>query len=330
MKRVKKGSIALGALSLILSLLLIFPTGGAAFAKEADKGEQMLIPGGMCFGAQLNTDGALVVGFSGIHGVYPARDAGLQCKDLIVSVDKKKVTGSDSLITLVNESGGKSVCVEVTRNGTSKSFDMTPQKGEDGKYRIGVYVRDSAAGIGTVTFIDPETNAFGGLGHGIYDPESEALIPMSKGIVSSVRVRGVRRGKIGIPGEIKGVLEPHRIGKLTANTELGVFGYFTGMPISKEAAIPVAKADRVKEGRAQIICTTECGKDVYDIEIKEIHPGRDQKNLVIKITDEHLIDLTGGIVQGMSGSPIIQKRQAGWRRDSRHRQRPHKRIRHFH
>jgi len=302
----KKGNGYVKCLALLVALFMILPNGFFVKAATEKNGVLMLQPGGMCFGVQMSTDGALVVGFSKADGVCPAEEAGIARSDLIVSVDGEKIKNADDLITTVDKCGGKSVKVEVVRAGEHISFDVTPRLFGDGKYKIGVFVRDDAAGIGTVTFIDPETGAFGGLGHGIYDIESETLIPMSKGIVNSVNIKSVRPGKVGIPGELKGCLEAKKIGKLTQNTEYGVFGYFTQKALSKEGALPIARKTQVKPGKAQMICTTDDVRDTYEVEITEIHNDRPAKNYVIKITDRRLLEKTGGIVQGMSGSPIIQ------------------------
>lgn len=306
MEILKKRSKLYKGVALLLAVFMMLPHGFFVNAARSEDKTLMLQPGGMCFGVQMSTDGALVVGFSKIDGTCPAKDAGIVCRDLIVSINGEKIENADGLITSVDKAGAKSAKIDVVRDGKELSFNVTPRLSSDGKYKIGVYVRDSAAGIGTVTFIDPATGAFGGLGHGIYDMESEILIPMSKGIVNSVNIKSVRPGKVGIPGELKGSLEAKKIGKLTCNTEYGVFGYLTDKAITKESAIPVAKEHEVKEGKAQIICTTDTVRDSYEVEITEIRNDRPAKNYVIKITDQRLLDKTGGIVQGMSGSPIIQ------------------------
>ena len=306
MKILRKGKGCVRQLALIIAILMILPQGFFVKAAESENNTLMLQPGGMCFGVQMSTDGALVVGFSKAEGVCPAEQSGIVRRDLIVAVDSQRIQNADDLISSVDRSGGKSVLVEVIRDGKELSFNVTPKLFGDGKYKIGVFVRDNAAGIGTVTFIDPNTGAFGGLGHGIYDIESEILIPMSKGVVNSVKINSVRPGKVGIPGELKGSLEAKKIGKLTQNTEYGVFGYLSPKEITKESALPVAKENEVKQGKAQMICTAGDVRDTYEVEISEIHKDRDAKNYVIKITDQRLLKKTGGIVQGMSGSPIIQ------------------------
>lgn len=306
MEVLKKKHIAVKFVAMLLAVFVILPHGFLTNAAPVEENTLMLQPGGMCFGVQMKTDGALVVGFSKIDGACPAKDAGIDCRDLIVNINGEKIKSSDDLISSVDRAGNQKIKISVIRNQKELSFDVTPRKAPDGKYKIGVYVRDSAAGIGTVTFIDTKTGAFGGLGHGIYDIDSEILIPMSKGIVNSVSIKSVRPGKVGIPGELRGSLEPKKIGKLTQNTEFGVFGYLSDKGFSKESELPVAKAAQVRVGKAQIICTIDQAKDTYEVEITEIHNDRPAKNYVIKITDKRLLEKTGGIVQGMSGSPIIQ------------------------
>jgi stage IV sporulation protein B len=174
--------------------------------------------------------------------------------------------------------------------------------------RLGVTVRDSALGIGTVTYIDPETGAFGGLGHGITDSSSGELIPITGGDVTDVTLGGVTRGEVGKPGELCGVLTERDMGDLTVNSHCGVFGILTNPDALTGDSIPIGHRDEVKEGEATIISTLKNGKTAeYKIEIYDIDRDSDgSKSFRIRVTDETLKALTGGIVRGMSGSPIIQ------------------------
>ena len=289
---------------------LLAVSGAAADSSYKD---MRLIPGGVPFGVKFNTDGVVVIGFCDVDELpksqNPAYLAGLRPKDIIVAVDGRRISGSNELIKIIEESGGKRVDITFKRGESEKSISITPvfSKNEN-KYKTGIWVRDSGAGIGTVTYIDPATSEFGGLGHGICDGESGELIPMSRGIVSDVKISSIKKGLAGAPGEIKGHFGIERWGSLVKNTECGVFGVLNRIPDGVGEAIPVGTRDCVKAGAAEIICTLDDGvRTTYKIEIGTVNKdSTNSKSFVIKIKDEKLIEKTGGIVQGMSGSPIIQ------------------------
>ena len=186
---------------------------------------------------------------------------------------------------------------------------MTPVRSDE-RYKAGLWIRDSTAGIGTVTFIDPATGAFAGLGHGICDSDTGELVKPGRGIVVNVAISGVEKGQAGAPGELRGYFSSGKIGSLTGNTECGVFGVFAELPegMSGDAkAIPAATSAETHDGDAEIICTSDSGTGRYKVRISGIdRSGRPVKNFVVTVTDPDLIAKTGGIVQGMSGSPIIQ------------------------
>ena len=180
---------------------------------------------------------------------------------------------------------------------------------ESEKYKLGIWVRDNTAGIGTLTFIKSDDGMFGGLGHGIYDIDTGELLPLSRGIVTDVSVTGIIKGSAGKPGEIRGYLKQNKTGALITNCDCGVFGVFTPSPeISKEKLLPIAFRSEVKCGPATIRCTLdEGGIKEYGIEILNInHDSQGTKCFTVHVTDSALLEKTGGIVQGMSGSPIIQ------------------------
>ena len=289
----------------------LFAVSGAA--ADANNKEMKLIPGGIPFGVKFNTEGVIVIGFTDIDELSksqnPAYIAGLRPKDIIVAVDGKRISDSTELIKMIEESGGRAVSLIYKRGGSEKSISITPvlSKSEN-KYKTGIWVRDSGAGIGTVTYICPETKEFGGLGHGICDGETGELIPMSRGLVTDVKISQIKKGIAGTPGEIKGHFGIEKRGSLIKNTECGVFGIFTSIPDGVGEAIPVAKRDEVRSGDAEVICTLDDGvRASYKIEIATVNrDSKNSKSFVIKINDEALIEKTGGIVQGMSGSPIIQ------------------------
>ena len=169
-------------------------------------------------------------------------------------------------------------------------------------------MRDSASGIGTVTFVDPESGLFGGLGHGVCDGDTGALVPLSRGSVLSVDLKGAVRGECGKPGELRGSFTGKRLGAVVTNSECGVFGILAKAPETPYAPMPVATAREVKEGSATVLCTLD-GEGIreYAVEISHIdHSARPTKSFTVRVTDPALLEKTGGIVQGMSGSPIIQ------------------------
>ncbi len=273
-----------------------------------------LYVGGMPFGVKFMTEGVLVVGFCDVSTKgstkSPALDAGLKLNDVITMVNGHNITSSAELTKIVEESQGNSITLTYTRDGKECKATLKPKYSKDeAKYKSGLYVRDSGAGIGTVTFIMPETYAFGGLGHGICDAQSGKLIPMQRGSVVDVTINGVVKGLAGSPGEVKGYFSSGKTGTLLGNTECGVYGVFASRPdgIHTEP-LPICARDSLKEGKAYIYSTLSENKtEKYEIEISNIQrDSKSNKCFTVKVTDKRLLDLSGGIVQGMSGSPIIQ------------------------
>ena len=308
----------LRALSLILcaAMMLTVCVGVASIGASAADGNYKglrLIPGGIPFGVKFSTEGVVVVGFSDLEGISktqnPAYVAGLRPKDIITKINGRAIGGASDLTEEIENSGGREISLTYTRQGSERTVKLTPvySKGE-GKYKTGIWVRDSGAGIGTVTYIVPETGEFGGLGHGICDGESGELVPMSRGVVTDVKISAIKRGVVGTPGEIKGYFGTEKRGSLGCNTQCGVFGAFSKIPEGLGEAMPICTKDRVKNGEAEIMCTLdESGRQTYKIEISAINrQAEGSKCFVVKVTDQRLIEKTGGIVQGMSGSVICQ------------------------
>lgn len=273
-----------------------------------------VVPGGSPFGVKLFTKGVIIVGISDIktnEGVFnPAKQAGLQKGDIILNINRQEVNSNEELIKIVEESHGNELFAEVIRNGMKYETNIKPIKCDtDNIYKLGLWVRDSSAGIGTVTFWDEKTKIFGGLGHGICDVDTGALLPLSRGDIIKVNINGISKGMRGNPGELKAYfLEGEPIGILTENSYSGVYGKLN-TKISQKDALPVAMKQQVKKGKAQILTTTLGSEpEYYDIDITHINYNEKQasKNMIIKITDDKLLNQTGGIIQGMSGSPIIQ------------------------
>ena len=290
------------------------PSEDSSATAVSASGEKLLIPGGIAFGVKFYTKGVMVVSLSDVTSAdghsNPAYEAGIRQSDVITAIDGNEVSSVTRLTELVEASEGQRITVTYLRNGKEYSVKLTPKYSDaDEKYKTGIMVRDSGAGIGTVTYIDPADLTFGGLGHGICDNETGALMPMDRGSVLGVRINGIQKGAVGAPGEIKGCFTSAKTGTLRTNTQCGVFGAFTECPqglISE--AIPTGSRDQLKEGDAEIICTLDdTGAHRYKVKISDINrTATGNKCFSVTVTDKALIEKTGGIVQGMSGSPIIQ------------------------
>ncbi len=285
--------------------------------KKEDKTHSITFPeqvmlGGFPFGTKIKSDGVIVVDVKSVEGVdkvlSPALDAGIKKGDIIKKVNGKSVSDSSDVSEIIRNSDGLTVNIEILRDGKTLNFSVTPVLSRDGKsYKSGLFIRDGAAGIGTVTFVIPKTKFFGGLGHGITDAETGKVIPIKSGEVSGVSLLGIVKGERGRAGELRGRLEEEVTGKLLINSESGVFGVFDEIK-DDLPLVPVCRKTDVREGKCQVVTTVEEGKQITADAVIEkiIDPHANVKNFIIKIVDPELLDKTGGIVQGMSGSPIIQ------------------------
>lgn len=275
--------------------------------------QPMLVPGGQPFGIKLLMEGVMIVGTGEVKTnkgtLCPADNCGLKKGDIILSVNGKEVNSNEELSEIVSTSDGEAVEILYSRNEKERKTFLEPAfSAADSRYKAGLWVRDSTAGIGTVTFCEPFTNRFGGLGHPVCDGDTGEIIPISSGETADVSISKVIKGEAGSPGELHGSFSSEMSsGVIYNNNEYGVFGELFDIPSDVEA-IPMGLKQEVKEGAATIITTIdETGPREYAIEIESIDYNNDEtKNMTIRVTDEELLDKTGGIVQGMSGSPIIQ------------------------
>lgn len=273
-----------------------------------------LCPGGMPFGAKMFTEGLIVVGFTEVDCAegarQPAYDAGIRSKDILLSLNGEPLTSAEELAERVRESGGTPITLRVKRGEETFDISVTPALSvSENQYKTGMWVRDNTAGIGTVTYIDPQTGAFGGLGHGICDAQTGALLPLSRGIIVDVTISGVQKGAVGLPGELKGYFSSGKRGSLLGNSDAGVFGILTELPesITENSTVPIALKNEIHDGKASLLCTLdESGVHAYEVSVRKIKNSLDNKNMEITVTDPALLEKTGGIVQGMSGSPLIQ------------------------
>ena len=286
---------------------------GASLSRAELKNKK-LYPGGIPFGIKFITEGVLVVGFCDFKNqgatVNPSSAAGLKVGDRILSVNSKPLKSAEELTKIVEESGGKALNIVYLRDGTEKKALLTPLFSENERtFKTGIYVKDSGAGIGTVSYIDPETLEFGGLGHGICEGESGRLVPISKGSVVDVNINGVKKGEVGSPGELRGYFNSGRLGSLLVNNDCGAFGAFAKLPANLPSApLSLGLKEELRNGKAYIYTTLEGDTpQKYEIEISNIKLGEARgKCFNVRVTDKALLEKTGGIVQGMSGSPIIQ------------------------
>lgn len=264
-------------------------------AVSAMAAPDMLIPGGCTAGIQLQTKGIVVTGF---EETSAAEKAGVKKGDIIIEVDGEEVHTTQALKERIDDND---VILTVLRNGAEAEFCITPREKQ-----LGAFVRDSVAGIGTVTYYDPISGTFGALGHGVSD--ASQLIPMQDGVLVNSSVADVVRGKNGVPGELKGKFDPTApMGTVERNCAYGIFGKMN-TPLSGKP-LPVGKSGDVETGKATILSNVSGTQTrAYTVEIQKIYPhaGSTGRNLLFKVTDHDLLSITGGIVQGMSGSPILQ------------------------
>ena len=273
---------------------------------------------GKIAGVKLYTSGVLVVGMSEIRGqdnkkYKPYENTGIEEGDTITKINEIEINSTDELIEKVNNSNGEELNIEYLHENEIKECSITPVKQTNNEYKLGLWVRDSAAGVGTVTFYEPETKTFGALGHGISDIDTGKLIDISKGEFVTTKILNIEKGQKGEPGKIQGSIEKGTtIGNINKNTRFGIYGVvdnLSAINIDMSKEMEVALRDEIKIGKATILCSLDNEiPQEYEIEIEKIYRDNnyDNKSMGIKVTDEKLLEKTGGIIQGMSGSPIIQ------------------------
>ena len=272
--------------------------------------EEVLV-GGQSIGVEMNVDGVQILGFSEVRNMEgkkccPARECGLQEGDVIRSVNGEEIASAARLVDLV--SSGAVMDLSYERDGQTHSVTVTPvQSSEDGQYRLGLWARDGTTGIGTLTFVVPSQKKFGALGHSITDADTNQPVAVGSGAIYLSRITAVTKGAKGAAGELRGSFSPSPVGQIVQNTDFGIFGTYTGAADASKT-VPIASRNEIQTGPAQIYCCVE-GTEVraYDIEIERVDLNSyNNKSMIIRVTDEELIRKTGGIVQGMSGSPIVQ------------------------
>ena len=295
-----------------LKLFGIFPVKTVVVSAAESK---RVVPGGIPFGIKMLSDGVMVTSLGTVSSkgalLTPAKDAGIHACDVIVSIDGKEMRESSDVVAAVSKSGGRALEVVLKKgDGGVRRVKLSPVLDTcDNTYKVGIYLRDSSAGIGTITYYDPETESFGGLGHGVCDSETGKLISLLKGDVVGAEIDSVTKSRDGLPGQLNGHFATlYNTGSILKNDETGVYGSLENVRVVGDS-VPVALKQEVKTGRATILCTLSGTEpEEFEIEIEKIsyNSNRAVKNMVIRVTDPRLLQEAGGIVQGMSGSPILQ------------------------
>ena len=277
-----------------------------------------VIPVGTVAGVKLYTSGVLVVGMTEVQGIdnvkyKPYENSGLKEGDMIISIEEKEIANTVDLVNTVNNSNGEQVEIKYVRDGETLECSIQPVQTSRTEYKLGLWVRDSAAGVGTVSFYEPKTKIFGALGHGITDIDTGKLINIANGEFITTKVVSITKGEEGTPGKMQGTINNQQnIGKIYKNTNFGIYGTvdnLSALKIDSSKEMEVALREEIQIGKATILTSLD-GDSVkeYEIEIekKYLNNNFDNKSMLIKVTDEELLQKTGGIIQGMSGSPIIQ------------------------
>ena len=261
--------------------------------------------GGIPFGLTMYTNGVVVVNVDDSYD-SPAVAAGLRENDIITRANDEEITSNERLHEIIASSEGADIELSVLRGKSPLSMTLTPETDDDGNYTAGMWIRDSTAGLGTITYFDENTHSFGALGHGICDRDTGLLMPLGSGKIVKAQIGSITKAKKGIAGGLNGYMSDEEIGEMTVNNSFGVYGKYTAEPEGEE--FPCAFDNEIETGPAQIITTLDDGGiQTFDVVIEGFHLNdKSGQNLIVRVTDEELLDKTGGIVQGMSGSPIIQ------------------------
>lgn len=259
--------------------------------------------GGEAVGIKLLATGVLVMGVD-------REDVSLQVGDIILEVNNNKIETNSELLEYAKESGGKDLILKVNRQEKEIEVSIKPILDDiSNEYKLGLWVKDSSAGVGTVTFCEKSTGRFASLGHGVTETDENYILPITSGAITKTKIYSIKKGEIKLPGELKGSITSDIIGDICLNTEKGIYGYIYDISsIKSKETIEILPKTKIKEKESYIYCTLDNNeKKAYKIEIqKVILNSTGNKNMIIKIVDEELLEKTGGIVQGMSGSPIVQ------------------------
>lgn len=278
-----------------------------------------VVPIGKIIGLKLYTNGVLIVGMSEIEDKNnilnkPYENSNIEEGDTILKINETEIEDIDNLKKVVNSSNGKNLELTLLRNGNVITTSIMPAQTNEKEYKLGLWVKDAATGVGTMTFYEPESKVFAVLGHGITDSDTDSLISIDTGELVTSKVISVKKGESENPGEIKGtIINGQKIGEVEKNTKFGVYGKLTNptaLNIDTSKALKIALRDEIEEGEAKILCSLDDSNIAkeYSIQIEKVYRDNDynNKSMLIRVTDEELINKTGGIIRGLSGAPIIQ------------------------
>lgn len=303
-KMIKKAAAAVFA-------AVVFSSGASAYAHAADR----VYSGGEMIGIQLKTKGVIVEDVTEYEqpdgsAVCPASDAGILVGDVITHVDGIEINEPADMKKALDSCGGKKVTIKLERAGEKVQVTAAPYVNGDGGYELGLWLRDGLLGLGTITYYDEETGAYGALGHPISDSKTQNIIPIDNGTIYEAEITEIVKGKSGRPGQLHGDFESDtEMGTIEENGICGIFGKLKDSEVLKANEVfETAESEDVETGKAQIISAVSGKREMYDIEITRLYTGSREtgKSMMITVTDDDLLSITGGIVQGMSGSPIIQ------------------------
>lgn len=277
---------------------------GTITAFSENTGKKVIL-GGTPFGLKLFTNGVIVIEVDDSNS-SPAKSAGIKINDIIIAADNRKIESNEQLKEVIENSNGKSVKLTISRGSDNIEADLTPKKNDQNSYIAGMWIRDSTAGIGTVTYFDDEKHIFGALGHGICDKDTGMLMPLKNGEIMSATISSCQKAADGCVGGLNGYFNSDKIGNIMINNDYGIYGQYQTEPNSR--MIEIADVDEITTGDAKIVTTIDStGPKEYDVCIDTLNTNRNTgQNMVITVKDEELLEKTGGIIQGMSGSPIIQ------------------------
>ncbi len=287
-----------------VAFILLFILSFSFINANAQSNNKKVILGGTPFGLKLFTNGVIVIEVN--ENNSPADLADIKVNDLIIKVNQEEITSNELLKSYIENSSGKPLDLQIIRNGMEISKTIIPQKDENNNYVAGMWIRDSTAGIGTVTYFDYENKTFGALGHGICDKDTGMLMPLRNGEIMSATISNYQKAEDGVIGGLNGYFDSQIIGNITVNNGYGIYGTYEHTDNS--TIVEVANDYEINEGKATILTTIEENKtEEFDVEITKVAINENNgQNMVIRVIDEDLLDKTGGIVQGMSGSPILQ------------------------
>ena len=282
-----------------LSLILLCPM------LAANAAEHEVIVGGMPFGLTMYTSGVVVIDVDDSED-SPARSAGIRENDVITRANGEEISTNEDLKRIISASEGEDIELSLTRAKSPISLSVTPNINDAGEYEVGMWIRDSAAGLGTVTYFDEGSYSFGALGHGICDRDTGMLLPLKSGKVMIAQVTSATKAQRGVAGGLNGYMTDEVVGEVTVNNGYGIYGKYAEAP--KGRRVPCAEDDEIETGEAQIYCAVDnSGVKAYDISIEKLSMSDfSGQNMIIRVTDDELLEKTGGIVQGMRVSPIVQ------------------------